>query len=245
VTTVREYNSYGQQLEDMLRLKTAPLAVRMLEKEEDVPEGAIRPKKDRRIHISQCQAFAMSRRDRLTVAMLTEDHWCFAPLIGYGHVDKPDDPELDSFLRFPRFERGQYVGIVSAPLRSANFAPDLVVIYSNTTQLRNLLWPSEVMGRPVRIGSSFYPPSCVYSVVPVVRDHECVVTLPDPGDYARALAGEDEIIFSLPPDTLGDLIANLEPVKQMRVGFETQRMHPDFERPDFYVKLFEKWGLDT
>ena len=42
----------------------------MLEKEEDIPEGAFRPKRDKGIHLAQCQAFAMSRRDGITVAML-------------------------------------------------------------------------------------------------------------------------------------------------------------------------------
>ena len=59
MTTLKEYNSYGEDLERLLRLRTSPIAVKMLEKEEDIPEGAIRPKKDRGYHLAKCQAFAM------------------------------------------------------------------------------------------------------------------------------------------------------------------------------------------
>jgi uncharacterized protein (DUF169 family) len=34
MTTVKEYNGYGEELEKLLLLKTAPIAVKMLEKEE-------------------------------------------------------------------------------------------------------------------------------------------------------------------------------------------------------------------
>ena len=85
-TPLMEFNRYGEDLEKHLMLRTSPIAVKMLGKESDIPEGAIRPFKDRGYHLSQCQAFAMSRREGTAVAMLNEDHWCPAPLIAYGTV---------------------------------------------------------------------------------------------------------------------------------------------------------------
>src|SRR3989304_258237 len=104
MATISDFNRYGEELERLLILRTSPIAVKMLEKETDIPEGAVRPKKDRGAHYAQCQAFAMSRRQKLTVAMLKEDNWCFAPLIAYGLVDRPDDPRLEQFTTFPSFE---------------------------------------------------------------------------------------------------------------------------------------------
>ena len=40
------FNKYGEELETSLLLRTSPIAVKMLEKEEDIPKGAFRPKKD-------------------------------------------------------------------------------------------------------------------------------------------------------------------------------------------------------
>jgi len=242
-----DFNRYGEDLERFLLLRTSPIAVKMLEKEEDIPDGSIRPKKDQGIHIAQCQAFAMSRRDRATVAMLKEDNWCFAPLIAYGLVPKPDDPSIERFTSFPRFEEGRYIGIVSAPLRMANFEPDLVLIYSNTAQLRSLLMPSHNLGKETLVNSHFFPPSCAYTVVPVLSNNQYLVALPDPGDYARALAGEDEIILSVPGDKMEELISGLRRFEERKQGYtsSTMMMQSDFARPEFYKRLFRNWGLDA
>ena len=137
-TPTSEFNRYGGDLEKHLMLRTSPIAVKMLEKESDIPEGAVRPFKDHGYHLSQCQAFAMSRREGTTVAMLKDDHWCPAPLLAYGMVQRTDDPTQQS-QSYDYFPYGKYVGIVTAPLRQTNFMPDLVIVYSNNAQLRALL----------------------------------------------------------------------------------------------------------
>jgi uncharacterized protein (DUF169 family) len=83
---VKDYKHYGEELERLLLLETSPIAVKFLEKPEDVPNDAVRPKRDRGYHLAQCQAFSMSRRQGLTIALLKEDHWCWAPLLAYGIV---------------------------------------------------------------------------------------------------------------------------------------------------------------
>lgn len=87
---MEEYRRYGRDIEEILRLDSYTIAVKMIRKEEEIPAEAVRPKRDRNQHIAQCQAFSLSRRDGETVAMLMEDHWCYAPVIGYGLVEKPD-----------------------------------------------------------------------------------------------------------------------------------------------------------
>ena len=206
MTTIADFKRCGEELERLLLLRTSPLAVKMLKKESDIPAGAVRPKKDRGIHLAQCQAFAISRRQKETVAMLKEDNWCFAALIAYGLVDKPDDPELQLFVDFPTFERGKYIGIASAPLRAANFEPDVVIIYSNPAQLRNMLLPFHFGGEEGLVEYHFFPPACAYQVIPVMSGGQLMVTLPDPGDYHRALAAEDEIVLSVPADKLTKLV---------------------------------------
>jgi uncharacterized protein (DUF169 family) len=259
MTTLKEYNNYGEDLERLLLLRTSPIAVKMLEKEEDIPEGAIRPKKDNGYHLAQCQAFAMSRRQRATVAMLKEDNWCWSPLIAFGLVKRPEDHTAIPVMvenqeaarnlvkTFPCLEYGKYIGIVSAPLRTANFEPDLALIYSNSSQLRNILLAVKYKDG-CRVTSEFDPiDSCVYSVVPVISTGQYRITLPDPGDYQRALAGEDEIIFSVPGDKIGRLVTGLEYFEERKTGYahHTMEMRPDFPRPEFYKRLFGMWGLDV
>jgi uncharacterized protein (DUF169 family) len=245
VKALTEFNRYGEELEKLLMLRTSPLAVKMLEKKEDIPAGAIRPKKDRGIHIAQCQAFAMSRRQRETVAMLKEDNWCFAPLIAYGLVDRPGDPEIQQFVSFPSFERGKYIGIVSAPLKTANFEPDVILIYFNPAQLRSILLPTHFKNEEAQVDSHFFPPACAYQIVPVISNGRLMVTLPDIGDYHRALATEEEIVLSVPKDKIAKLVEGVREFEEGDFAYGRANMYMlhDFPQPEFYQMLFKRWGI--
>jgi len=50
-------HEYGEELEKRLRLQTFSLAVKLLEKEEDIPKGTKRPMKDFGYHLLLCQGF--------------------------------------------------------------------------------------------------------------------------------------------------------------------------------------------
>jgi len=260
MTTIQQYNDYGETLEKSLILRTSPIAVKMIEKESDIPKGAIRPKRDRGYHLAQCQAFAMTRRQGTTIAMLKEDNWCWAPLIGYGLVKTFDEDTFSYNIfmvsdmaaarrvmqNFPRLEYEKYIGIVSAPLKTANFLPDLVLIYCKPAQLRSMLMATKYK-EGFLVTSQFDPiDSCVYSVVPVISNGKYQITLPDPGEYERAMAGEDEIIFSVPRDKMEELISGLKHFEQRKLSYTDLAMQitPDFHRPDFYRQLFKMWGLD-
>jgi uncharacterized protein (DUF169 family) len=248
MTTLKEYNNYGEELERLLRLRTSPIAVKMLEKEEDIPEGAIRPKKDGGYHLAQCQAFAMSRREKATVAMLKEDNWCPGPLIAYGIVERSQEQSSNRgrSTQFDRFEYGKYIGIVTAPLITTNFEPDVVIVYSNTGQLRNMLLSIKNEERPF-INSYFFPWSCSYSVVnPILTDQYWIV-LPDPGEYERALGTEDEMMFSIPRVKLEEFMSDFKKAQEGSWGYTRLNlvMRSDFPLPEIYRNNFIKWGMDV
>jgi uncharacterized protein (DUF169 family) len=258
--SIKQLSNYGEELEKLLLLRTAPIAVKMLEKEADIPQEAVRPKRDRGYHLAQCQAFAMTRRNRETIAMLKEDNWCWAPLIGYGLVKPLDEKTISPNIyivanieaakkiadHFPRFRHGKYIGILSAPLSTSSFKPDLVLIYSNTAQLRSMFLSIKFKEGHL-VQSEFDPiDSCVYSIVPAMKANEYRVTLPDPGEYERAMADENEIILSVPPNKLGELVDGLQFFENRKMGYRhfSRQMTPDFPQPAFYKDLFRMWGLD-
>ncbi len=244
MTALDELNRYGEELERALMLRTSPIAVKMLEKEADIPKGAIRPKKDRGYHLAQCQAFAMSRREGAAVAMLKEDHWCPTALMAYGLVKRPESVSKWSHP-YDCFEYGKYVGIVTAPLKSANFQPDVVIIYSNTSQLRALMLSMKVEDVPL-IKGHFFPPSCAWAVWNPMSTGQYWVVLPDPGEYQRALTGEDEMMFAVPQGRMETLMAGLKQNEQGQFSYRNHHMFmmPDFPQPEFYKQMFKEWGLD-
>jgi len=260
--TMSAFNRCGEELEMRLLLRTSPVAIKMLEREEDIPRGALRPKKDLGVHLGLCQAFAKSRRERATVAMLKEDHWCFLPVIAHGltkppdfflegHTDYPDriaDLEAAKNLArtSPRLEYGKYIGVISAPLRATTFEPDLIMIYSNTNQLRCLLTAMRYRKGYVVISNLNPLGACVQATVPVLQSGDCQVTVPCGGDRRRALAQDDEMILSLPADRLGDLMVGLRHFDETGFGYKqfAPDMRPDYPLPELYVKVAKMLGME-
>jgi uncharacterized protein (DUF169 family) len=243
--TLDDYRQAGRDLEEMLMLRTSPIAVKLLRTEDDIPEGAFRPYRDGGVHYAQCQAFALSRREKMTVAMLEEDNWCFAPVIAYGLEDRPDNEEYALFTDFPRFETGSCIGIASAPLRDTSFEPDVVMVYSNTAQLRNLLQPLHFARRAGEVACNLFPPACSSLIVTVMETGNYLVALPDPGEAMRAMPGEDEIIVSFPAAKLEGTVAGLKQLEERHSGYRHSPllMQHDYEQPELYKVFFRQWGL--
>jgi uncharacterized protein (DUF169 family) len=242
MSPVSEFNKYGEELEKILILRSSPIAVKMLEKEADIPKGAVRPKKDRGYHLAQCQAFGMSRRDGTTVAMLKEGNWCPTSIIAYGLEKKPESLAKWSHP-YDCFEHGKYIGIVSAPLKSANFTPDVVIAYLKPAQLRGLLLSMKVEDVP-QVSGHYFPPSCGWAVVEPMKTGKYWVVMPDPGEYQRALTEEGDMMFSIPQSKMQVMMTGLRQGGMFSYKDHNMVMQPDFERPAFYKDLFKSWGLD-
>jgi len=225
-----DYHEIGEELERRLRLSSYPLAIKLLENEASIPEGALRPRRDLGHRLWQCQAYQMSRRGGTTVAMLAQDQWCFEPVVGYGLEEGPaafydgynryprDVVTLDAGRHyaedFPRLEVGKYVGVVSAPLNSTPFEPDLITIYCDSTQLSLLLLAREWKdGHDLKCSLSSHA-ACVYGVVPPFLSGECQIAVPCRGDHWVAFARHDEIILTIPRNKLADLMMGLRYVAE-------------------------------
>jgi uncharacterized protein (DUF169 family) len=246
MTGLNEYHHWGELMEKLLILSTSPIAVKMLEKEEDVPSDALRPRQQRGYHLAQCQAFALSRREKATVAMLKEDNWCPGAVIAYGLVQTPNSSPARKNTTGDRFPFGRYMGVLTAPLKTAGFKPDVVIMYSDTNQLRNLLLAMKPEERPGVTGH-FFPFSCASAVVTPMLSGQYTISLPDPGEYARALTLAGEMMFAIPEKKLGNLVNDLSQYKSTGDGYAHETgpiMRPDFPQPELYKKVFEGWGME-
>jgi uncharacterized protein (DUF169 family) len=254
MTGYEDYKEYGEELERRLKVKSFPLAVKLLENEDDVPSSAYRPLRDSGYHLDLCQAFQISRREGRTVAMLKEDMWCFEPVVGYGLEEPPEDfmaghnryPRDVGTLEagrhyaeeFPRFAVGAYVGVVSAPLKSTSFKPDLVMIYCDSEQVNLLLLAREYKeGYNLKCALSSHA-ACVYAVVPAITTGQCQVAIPCRGDRWVAMAESDELIFSVPLERLEDLITGLRHVETTGSKLPHGRaIQPESEMSEEYKKI--------
>jgi len=251
---------YGREFERRMRLQTFPLAIKMLEKESDIPKGAQRPFKDLGYRLAACQGFAMSRREGISVAMTLEDMVCAEAVIGYGLAEPPQS-FFDGYHRFPRsvesleagsvwahefprFKVGKYMGIVTAPLTAVNFEPDVVVIYTDPAQLQMLLAAAATKeGRELTctVGAKA---ACVYSIVPSMTSGKYQVSLPCGGDKRYAGAQHDEIILSLPVGKIEDLLSSIRYMEEWGYRLPYRYvMKPNPEQPENYVEEGKMMGM--
>jgi uncharacterized protein (DUF169 family) len=98
---MKKLHEYGHELFQRLRLRTFPVAIKMLEDGEDIPDRSLSPKKDLGHQLAACQAFALSRREGMSLKMMKRDMWCSEAFIGYGLGDPPAY-FLDGYTRYPQ-----------------------------------------------------------------------------------------------------------------------------------------------
>ena len=239
------------------------MALNMIRDEAEVPEGALYPMRDLGQHMALCQAFALSRREGKTVYMQKQDHWCFGPLIGYGQIElKKGTPEFNELLpvmgifdpdaaaafieKSPHLPAGEYKGILTAPLGTAGFEPDVIVINCRNAELRTMLMGIKTQtGAPMKTEFDAID-SCVWGIVPAITKGEYRVSFPDPGDFQRAHTSEDDVILSVPKERFEEFAKGIESLNFMGMPHRSfnMGMEYDFARPKFYNRLFKAWGLD-
>ena len=94
--TVEQYNAIGKELEELLSLRFLPIAVKKLFSKDEIPEGCYQPSKERGEHPALCQAFAQVRRNKRSIAMFREDHWCLWPIIAFKDGEMTEDEQKAS-----------------------------------------------------------------------------------------------------------------------------------------------------
>ena len=63
----------------------------------------------------------------------------------------------------------------------------------------------------------------------------------------RGMTDEDEVMFTMKAERVSDVVSGLNILSNAHFGYQelAMDMPMNFPRPEFYNKMFEKWGLDT
>ncbi len=258
---LEEVHEMGTELEMWLRMRVRPIAVKMLKSKEEGPSGAIIPTRDWGHKYALCQSFAKSQRDGLTISMFKEDLWCFEPVEGLGfgeripfflegHHRYPDSVrDLEGASQWcrnmPHLDYGVYKGIVSAPINTCTFMPDLILMHVNgmmTSQL--MIVRNWIDGKDLHCQLSGHA-ACVYAVVPPLLNRECGIAIPCKGDRRLAFAQDDEIFFTLVPEMLPDFVAGARFLQEHNWGIPMiQEYKEEYDLKPGYAKAGEMLGMD-
>ncbi len=251
----------AEELERLLRLQSFPVGLKLLKSVDEIPEGAQRPLRDMGHHLSFCQALALSRRNGMTIVETKEDMWCFEPVLGLG-FEKPPQHFLDGYSRypfnaitleagstwakgFPLLDYGLYSAVVSAPLATANFEPDLFIVYGEPAKISRILLAKEWLDGKVITTTVSGSAACVYYVVPVMKDKGWHVTTPCGGDLRRAACETYNMVFSAPIEVLNDLLRGLRAIQEAGGGFPLCiSLSIEYPLPKSYVEMGKMIGMD-
>jgi uncharacterized protein (DUF169 family) len=219
------------KLVQLIRPQTHPLAIKLLEKEDDLPTIIEKPENMGCI----VQAFNLARRRGLAVGVTSRQFSCgiglfafgFAKLkegldpfqthlsyvldMGYYKDEKAAEKGIRESLRTEAFfEPGKYKAILITPLSETNFDPDLILIYGNPAQISRLVTGVIYHNGGVVTSASHSGMSCASEVViPFLYDRAQVI-IPGTGERVMAMTQDDEMAFSLPASQFENLVDGLE-----------------------------------
>ncbi len=245
-------------LDGQLRTETFPLAIRVVQPGEPLPEKVRRPSTDMGIKVSVCQGISMARRYGWPVAMGDEDLCCPIAQVAFGF--RPEIPFYTegnlaagmyvetcaqgarSEAEIPKFRPEEAGTVVVAPLARCNFEPQTLLIYGNSAQVLRIaaasLWKT---GGSITSTTSARA-DCADIVIRTWRTGAQQVILPCLGDRIFGQTQDHEMAFTIPWSKVPELIEGLEGTYKSGVRYPVPhflRYTPEF--PPAYQKLQGMW----
>ena len=257
----KQMHEQAKELEDLLRLQSMPIALKMLGSEKEIPENAVRPLRNMGHRLSFCQALALTRRRGLTIAETLEDMWCFEPVVGLGFVAPPQRfleghnryPASASTLdagatwarNMPRFDYPTYSAVVTAPLETASFLPDILMLYGSPAVMTQVMLAKNWLdGKDILTAMTGHA-ACVYYVVPALKQQEWRMSIPCGGDLRRTGCDDFSMVFSAPTSVLGDLLAGLRAIRDTGCGLPSSPSFAiEYPLEEAYVEIGKSIGMD-
>ncbi len=224
---VNEINRYGQELIKHLKIRTSPVAVKLIPQGGEIPEGIKRADED----MTHCQFVDKARRTREEFYTLNENQVC---KVGAGTMGLGAIPEhlVSGELYYKEFELFSTLGasrrtvemiptlppnstkaVLYSPLEKTSFVPDIVMVSGNPKQMM-LLTQAAMYRTGGRLETSFAGAQSVCSdgVVQIYKKGKVGVTLGCSGSRAYATLMDEEMIMGIPIELLANVIYGLKQI---------------------------------
>jgi uncharacterized protein (DUF169 family) len=219
------YRKYGERIEALIRPTTFPLAVKIIESEDEILPEYKRPSRDMGLQNFVCQNFKMSRSYGWTIAITEADINCKLARAVYGW-DTMDKKWADAFsvgvyakdsLTESKFHEHLYspdkvfAGLIISPLTRTKIVPDTVLIYCLPAQAMRFIQGYLFMeGGVLEFSAAGRIGSCHEGVIKTIKTNKAQYVTLGNGDRIWGGAQDFEVMFSCPGKKLDILIQGLE-----------------------------------
>ena len=231
--TKTDWEKTVRRLEQLLRLKSFPIAFKMAEKKEllDTTPFLRRPEKQ----LTLCQMLNLVRNFDWTVGAELKDFMfpSCPSILGLQEVPKTHrDGTFRSIVwvatkedgrRFersiPRLPTGRYEAVLMAPLVYNPFEPDIVLIYCNPAQIMLLINSLQFTDYQVMEFSCVGESSCSDAIVRCYEKGKPCVGIPCYGERRYGHAQDDELVMALPASMMAKALSGMEALYRRGVRY--------------------------
>ena len=247
---------FRQAVDTYVRLGTPPVAILMLDSEEEIPERTRMPMRDFGVKMPLCQGTALARRAGIVVAMGQADMLCPIGSVAVGFVPAKEG-FLDGRFGIPywfsnqevtanmlkamaRLEYGRHQYVVAAPIERAAFEPHVVVMYGDPAQIARLIQAATyATGEPV-VSRSMGGGACAEQIARTLLTGKPQSVLVGGGDRMLAMTQDHETSFAIPGGMVDAFTDALEATQKAGARYPT-RTYLSFgsTMPSRFGKLME------
>ena len=251
--TKRNWEPIVRRMERLLRLKSFPIAFKLLEDEKELDKIPYmrRPK-----NLTLCQLLNLVRNFDWTVGATKDDLLSETCASILGFCDIPEINKDGTFrsivwvqkkedgIRYersiPRMPIGRYRAVALAPLVYNPFDPDIVLIYANPAQmilLINALQFEEY--EPMRffcVGES----SCADAIVRCYLEHKPSLTIPCYGERRYGHTQDDELVIGIPEDMMEKALRGLEALYRRGIRYPISYAGAEIDLSDAFPEVYKR-----
>lgn len=227
------WQDLDRKLQERLRLRTYPVAFKLLPEEEDLKKiGKLRRPSHQ---VLFCQLVTAARTYGMTLGAVEEDFMSPACPGMLGLSERPDyvmdgrfkaafwfqdQKDGEKFEKaFPVIPMGQGKAVVLAPLKQEQFEPDIVLFYGTPAQMilaiNGLQWKEYEPFQFYCVGEG----ACSDALARCFLTQKPSLSIPSYGERTYGHIAEDELAMAIPAKAMDKLIEGLEGLAQRGIRY--------------------------
>jgi len=225
-----EMRDLVNRIQDALRLRTYPVAVKFLEKVEDLNkiEKVRRPQEP----MSFCQLVGCARHLGWTMGATIDDlsmancmlRLGFAPKVGpfadglaWMAWTKTQEDAAKYSATLPNLPVGKFKAVAVSPLAAERFEPDIAWLFSNSAQM-NFILNALQWDKYDRLTFHFSGEgSCADAFVEAYLTGKPHMTVPCEGERIQGLVQEDELEIAMPASMVKKMVEGIDGLRAARI----------------------------
>ena len=224
MTDKTDWEKLTRRMELLMRLKSFPVAFKMLEKKEGLDKIPFMRRMDKKITL--CQLITLVRSFDWTVGAEPDDFLgpnC-ASIVGLSDIPetyrdgtfrsivwvktREDGKRYEASI--PRLPLGKYEAVAMAPLVYKPFEPDIVLIYANPAQMMLLINSLQFEDYEVMQFFCVGESSCSDAIARCYLSGKPSLTIPCYGERRYGHAQDDELVMAVPAGMMEKALRGME-----------------------------------